>query len=297
MAPAMIERPEPSEAAANDGRPARIALPGGAAWINRAALRRAGLPLEPTALAELLAPLIADRHEVLATYKDDHRSSVQQIDLGGCGCVWKRFRVPRPRRLIHQARHLLRLSPAWRNWRGALRLQRADVRTAEPLMLINVARLGAVTSGLLLPLVEGPTLHRYLRQTADATTAAGGIGWRQLALAHALGRQIGHMTACGLVNGDCKPGNLIVDAACLQGDQPPIVIDQSAIRRRLHDRQVVRMLATLLRTARRTGPIDTRLALTCLKAVRAADPSVAHGLSLTRLARRILAMAKRRQAT
>ena len=50
------------------------------------------------------------------------------------------------------------------------------------------------------------------------------------------------------------------------------------------------MLATLLRTAGRAGPIDTRLALTCLKAIRAADPSFARSLSLTRLARRILAV-------
>ena len=296
MAPAMSERPEPSEAA-NDQRPKWLALPGGAAWINRVALRRAGLPIEPAALAGLLAPLIAGRHEVLATFKDDRRSRVQGIELHGCRCVWKQFLTPRRRRLVYHLRHRLRLSPVWRNWRGALRLQRAGVRTAEPLMLIHAAGLGAHTSGLVLPWVAGPSLHRYLRQAAEAAAGEAPDRRQQLALAQAIGRQIGHMTARGLVNGDCKPSNLIVDAACLQGDRPPVVIDQSTIRPRLYDRQVVRMLATLLRTARRTGPIDTRLALTCLKAVRAADPSVAHGLSLTRLARRILATAKRRQAT
>ena len=98
------------------------------------------------------------------------------------------------------------------------------------------------------------------------------------------------MTAKGLVIRDHKPGNLVVDEACHLGEQTPVIIDQSAVRRRRGDHQVYHMLGTLLRTIGRVGPVTARQGLACLKAMRASDSSFAPDVSLSVVARRVLAL-------
>ena len=267
-------------------------LPDGVAWVNRAAVRRSGLSAEPAAMADLLAPLMTGRQRTIETFKDDHRSRVQRIELAGGVYVWKQSLARPGGRRWSQLRHWLRLSPVWRNWRGAARLARAGVRTAEPLALVQAAYFGPGVYGLVMPSVQGVHAHKYLKQAAAAGDSDVAAARRLVAIARSVGRQIGQMTAQGLVNADHKPGNLLIDEACERDGRTPVIVDQSDIRRRHGNRQVYRMLATLLRTARRAAPISTRQGLACLEGMRKADPSFAGGARLSRVARRVLATAE-----
>ena len=287
----MATRPAPPDyAALKAARPRRLSLPGGTAWLNLPAIQLAGLPAEPTRLAELLTILATGQQKVTEALKDDHRSQVQRIELAGGLYVWKLFSGSPLRRWTCRVRHWFRLSPAWVQWRGAAKLAQAGVRTAEPLALIQSRRLGPGSYGLLMPSIKGPNAHWYLKQGIQIDESNGLTAPRTTLLAQSIGRQIGQMTAQGLVNRDHKPGNLLVDEVCHRGEQTPVIIDQSAIRRRCGDHQVYRMLGTLLRTAGRVEPVPAKQGLACLKAMRASDPSFGSDVSLSEVARRVLAL-------
>lgn len=128
-------------------------------------------------------------------------------------------------------RAALRLSRAWRQVRGAARLERAGIPTARALAVVRARG----HEHLILPALRGETvLSLIVGGDLPKTRAAG--------LARALGRQVARLDSIGLFNRDHKPSNLVVTGWA--GDDPTIaVVDTVAIQRR---RALPRMLFALL---------------------------------------------------
>lgn len=201
--------------------------------------------------------------------KSDRRSQVHRFDAADRRWVAKRYRVREPVARLYRR---LRVSPPWREWKGAARLRRIGVRAVEPLMVIDDDQKPGASGVIVLPYTEGQTLHDLILDTANRTTEEAPRVQRER-IARSLGRQLGRITAAGWVNRDHKPGNLIVDARCREGDEP-VVIDPCGLRRR-SARYVDRMLATLVATIIRIDRLETREALACLNAMCQADPTLA----------------------
>ncbi|MBL9031761.1 MAG: hypothetical protein JNM80_08645 [Phycisphaerae bacterium] len=145
--------------------------------------------------------------------------------------------------VIGAIKSALRLSRAWRQARGAARLERAGIPTARALAVVR-------TRGhehLILPALRG--------ETVLSLVAGGGLPpTRAAGLARALGRQVAQLDAIGLFNRDHKPSNLVVTGWA--GDDPTIaVVDTVAIQRR---RALPRMLFALLVEPLGVGAPPTR---------------------------------------
>ncbi len=175
----------------------------------------------------------------------------------------------RPRPIVTRVYQALRLTPAWRQWRGAAGLVAAGVRCGAPAALVHDRSTGV--QRLLLPFVPGRTLHDLARDSTASTAAC------RRSVARRIGGQIGALLAAGLVNRDHKPTNLILDEAAQRGDAPPTIIDTAGIRRRRSDAQVYRMLAVLDRSLVRAGPVCLRDRVGCLRELLRVDVRLARG--------------------
>ena len=123
--------------------------------------------------------------------------------LGG---VWKR------------AKALLRMTKAWRQWKGAELLRRAEVGSATPLVVLRTSDAEL----LALRHAAGPTLLEVLNE--------GSIEYRSaVAIAEQLAVTMSRMWRHHLVNRDPKPSNIV---RCASGGL--VFIDTVAIRQ---DRQ------------------------------------------------------------
>ena len=269
-------------------------------WTNPPLARELGL--NESALAALLHAVATGEASVEHTYKEDRRSRVQCRRYEGRSWVVKTYRGS-PLRMW--CKHRMRQSTAWREWTAAKWLRAAGIRVIQPIALVHRGPPWRCEQALLMPHVEAPNLAQYLRNAPPEEWHGAG-GWhgqaesaelaradpavahpnplihhrRQRALvAAALGRQIGRLTAAGLINRDHKASNLLIDARCLAGEQP-ILIDPAGLRRRpwwggQGGRRVWRMLALLRKTAREAGPVSPREQLRCLRAALQADPTLA----------------------
>lgn len=181
--------------------------------------------------------------------------------------------------VAERVKSAIRLSPLWREWRGARRLRRAGVRCCQPIAMVR----GRDVRGremLIMPFVEGPTLHRFIREVNEPA--------ERRVVAEATGRQLHRLLHVGLVNRDHKTSNLIIDEACRRGGEQPMLIDPAGLRRATPDR-VARMFARLLETAVKAGAISKREMLTVLRAAFPGRP-----VEERRRARRSIAAAYRR---
>ncbi len=227
-------------------------------WINRSVF--AG----DTDL-DLIDRLVDGGATLVATLKEDGRSLVQAYESGGRRWVVKRYRGPAWKTLAY---HLVRRTPAWREWRYVRRLARRGVRVLALGAIVHEQGWGRWSQTIISPYIEASNLHHCIMQ--------GRIGPDQRRpVARAVGRQIGQMSAAGVVNRDHKSSNLLIDHACLHHGDDPLIIDPAAVKRGSSDGRVFRMLAVLALTAEQAGHESMREKMACLRAALQADRSLA----------------------
>ncbi|MAE62444.1 MAG: hypothetical protein CMJ49_13940 [Planctomycetaceae bacterium] len=209
---------------------------------------------------------------VTEVIKEDERSRVVRVERGGKSWVVKQYHMCR---LKTWAYHVLRRTPAWREWAGGSALAACGVRVNLPMALVH--RAGG--QWLVFEYVAGLSLHEWVRDAGPAMR--GDDAARRRRVAAAIGRQIGGMSGAGKVNRDHKAGNLIIDAVCEQGGEP-MVIDPVGVKGRRGDRGVYQMLAVLDRSVRRAGETTARERVACVKAMLAADGSIARARGTAR---------------
>lgn len=148
--------------------------------------------------AEALAdPAWRDRAEVL---KEDGDVRVLRVEMLGQMVVIKQWNVSRFKRRVQG---VLKGTPAWRHWRGALRLKKEGVRTAEPIALFRCIVEGVKLEILVMEALDGKSLLEHL--------AAGDLSVRQEhVLARAIASQLNTLMNARIRNRDHKPSNLIV---------------------------------------------------------------------------------------
>lgn len=242
-------------------------------WVNEHAMARSGLPVDRVAMTKLLPALLAGTGQLVATLKEDARSLVQMWELEGRRWVIKRYRASAWRTAAH---HLVRHSPAWREWHNARRLRRLQARVVDVLALVHDRRFGRWDQALVTACVDGPNLQQWLRRQST-TPRPGDGGRRRRTMAAAMGAQFGALAARGYVNRDHKAANLLIDRACAQDGAAPLIVDSGRLERKRSDRVAFVALALLAWTAREAGPISLREQLTCLRAVLAADDHLGRG--------------------
>ncbi|MEE9212636.1 MAG: hypothetical protein V3U29_08285 [Phycisphaeraceae bacterium] len=286
----MTDRPDTSHTALS-WRPWRH---GGIEYrVNPVVAQQLELGHDRAALVPFLERLLTAESTPIQTLKDDpNRSVVRHVAVDGRHYVIKRYRVPRWKTWLL---YRLRQSPTWREWYGALRLVRAHRRVSAPLAIVHQPARGREAQVLILPYIEGRALERMIQDGAANHPWRESYRHKRLDLARIVGTQIGRLLTAGIVNRDHKLSNLIMDRACQEHGDEPVIIDPLGLRRRRSDRQVYRMLVMLLRTSERAGPVTTRECMTCLKAVLKTDPSLARHepRRLRAVARHILAMRER----
>lgn len=142
--------------------------------------------------------------------------------------------------------HAVRRTPAWREWAGAWRLERAGVRAVKPVALVHHG-WGRWKQSLVMPYVEGLPLNHFL---ADGSVS----GERRLAVLGHVRRQMEAMVRAGIVNRDHKAANLLVDSTAGAGVEPPVILDAAGLRRAT-PRRVLQMRDLLAHTAGAIRPL------------------------------------------
>lgn len=238
------------------------------------------------------APMTAD---TLAALLRDVRTIERELKCDKHGCVTlhaidgQRWVVKRETRsaFVGMLQHLLRCSSAWRQWRGAERLRNIGVRINEPAALVHE---GGGKQALVLPYVDAVNLHEWLAKPPPEVAAEA-----RLRVARAIGAQMGRITGAGWINRDHKPTNLMIDAACEQRGEQPVLIDLAGIRRRgqlIAPAKALEMFHVMMRAAKRAGPVSLREQLTLLRAAMAEDPTL--GRNAADVARTIATLARAR---
>ncbi|MHB1155238.1 MAG: hypothetical protein ACYC26_00205 [Phycisphaerales bacterium] len=225
-------------------------------------------------IAWIRAPMTADTAAALLR---DTRTVERELKCDKHGCVTlhvidgRRWVVKRETKsaFVGMLRHLLRCSSAWRQWRGAERLRNIGVRINEPVALVHEGR---GKQALVLPYVDAVNLHEWLSAKPRAANV-------RLRVARAIGSQMGRITKAGWINRDHKPTNLMIDAACEQRGEQPVLIDLAGIRRRrgrliAPASKTLEMFHVMMRAAKRAGPVSLREQLTLLRAAMAEDPTL-----------------------
>lgn len=149
----------------------------------------------------LQSPGVLDAAKVL---KAEGKAWVRLVEVSG-----EKFVVKcRPLHTLHRRlQSLYTLGHAHRQWRNALRLKRAKIATAEPLLIAR-ATINTLRCELLaLAYIPGPTLLEVLN---DIRNGRGPGVKKQHEIAHAVGAAIPALLNAKLCNRDHKPSNLIV---------------------------------------------------------------------------------------
>lgn len=231
-------------------------------------------------LAAMVRAVADGNAETERTFKQDRRSTVRLVRHGDDRCVVKTYHLSR---VVSMMYGLLGMNTAQRERRAAERLHAIGIRTLLPVLVPG-------SETLLYPYVEAPTLQDAIGQIEDADT--------RLRVACATGGQLGRLTAAGYINRDHKPTNLLVDAACREQNQQPVLIDPLGLRQRPAGKRgrnrTLEMCHIMLRASARAGAVSTREKVAFLRSAIAADPSLADGRSAATVAREIGQMAAAR---
>jgi len=174
------------------------------------------------------------------------------------GLVIKRWEL---RSIGARVKSGLRMSRAWRHWKGAERLTKAGVRTATCYAIARSKKDGVAVEWLVMDRLPGKTLLRHMAER-DLTHE------QEHKLAEALGATIGKLTNAGIYNRDGKPSNWIVTDPSAAG---LAVIDTVGVRWG-HPPRASAMLTSLMLEALGCG-VAPRRALRW-RAVRAFDRAV-----------------------
>lgn len=243
-------------------------------WIDAGAAQRAGLPSDNSSLQRFIDNLMNGQAELIDTLKDDWRSHVALSHLDNDRWVVKKYLGPPWKTLWY---HLVRRTPAWREWRYARQLRDAGFRVIDLVALIHDRHWGAWSQVLVAPYIDAPTLKEWIRRSPPQTEQSQHDRSVRHTIARTVGQQVGMISAAGLVNRDHKVNNILIDKACESGAKPPLIIDPARVKRRWSQRTVYRTLALLSRTADQAGPVTLKEKMIGLRAVLAADPSLARG--------------------
>ncbi|HZW07018.1 MAG TPA: hypothetical protein VFF65_07830 [Phycisphaerales bacterium] len=156
-------------------------------------------------------------------------------EKGAAGLVVKRWELGTAGARLKAA---LKVSRAWRHWKGAERLTAAGVRTAACYAIARSVKRGVAIEWLVMDRLPGKTLLRHMAD-GDLTVK------QEHALAAAVGEMLERLIAHKRFNRDGKPSNLIVGWS--GGGAPTVsVIDCVAIRGGATEGKLVPMLASLV---------------------------------------------------
>ncbi|MCC6579305.1 MAG: hypothetical protein IT440_02605 [Phycisphaeraceae bacterium] len=215
-------------------------------------------PMDLQALTRLLGDA-GCRQRVL---KQDGRNQVTLYAVEGRPWVVKQEIRETWRMALY---HRLHCSQAWRQWRGARRLDQAGIRINRPAALVH---RGRGVQWLVLPFVPWMTLRDWALKTKSDDP-------RRRCVAQSVGDQAGRITAAGWINRDHKATNLMIHPGCEKQREQPEMIDLAGIRRRSSHRKVRRMFDVLLRTCRADGLFSGAECGLMLEAAIHADASLA----------------------
>lgn len=243
-------------------------------WIDAQTVDALNADGGPAVSGSVIEGLISNA-EVLRDLKDDSRSHVQLVRFGGRLWVRKRIFTPSLKTRLY---HRLRLSPAWREFKGARRLRALGRRVGAPMLLVHERRKKRRRSQTLFtPYSEGPSLQQAIANAPPPSQWTHEDCLQRRRVAEAIGRQIGALLADEVVNRDHKPSNLILDDKCLDEGAEPVIIDVGGLRERRDRKQVFRALAVLWRSATRSGHVTPREGLRCLNALLETYPRLIRG--------------------
>jgi tRNA A-37 threonylcarbamoyl transferase component Bud32 len=181
------------------------------------------------------APTAEDWADALASFnpseaqllKQDSGTAVYRTTMLALAVVIKRWDLTGP---AARLKSLLGASRAHRHWRGADRLLKNNISTAQPYVLARSGR----AQWLVMQALEGKTLLEHMRDQDLSVKQSH-------ALARDIGRQLADFDLAMVYNRDHKPSNLIVVGD--QAQRSVAVIDTVAIRKGLDH---ARMMASLL---------------------------------------------------
>ena len=280
--------PVPATATVADSPPRLrvVRTPGATVWTDDAVSVQLGVDPDDVSVGQLVERLLAPGVEVAHTFKDDRKSLVRRIVVQSRPWVVKHYRGPSWKtRWCHRVRR----TPAWREWIAAGVLARGGVRVLKPWALVHIGPTRCCQQALIMPFVDGLSLHHWLKQRPGSPDPQHRLLHRVVAAA--IGRQIGQITAMGYVNRDHKASNLMIDAVCERGGDP-CLIDPARLKRRVavtaSDDSVALMVARLWRSSRRVGALTVAERLIVMRELLRTDPSA--GCGIRELAGRIDAM-------
>ena len=219
------------------------------------------------AISQLLPNLVNASDAVL---RDDARLRVDLVRDGQHTWVVHHHRLPA---MATGLGHLLRRTPAWRQWEGARRLEELGVRVGRPLALAHGWIGGEYRQAVVLPHVTGRSLATWLRDGERFPLTEGDRRDRRR-IAAAAGAQFGRISAAGYIDHGYDPGRVVIDAACEQHGEQPMLADAGDLRRRRGRSQMCRHLGRIWERCGEIGPIARTEAMRFVIAAREADPSL-----------------------
>lgn len=144
---------------------------------------------------------------VLRVKEGLHRT-VHRVDLDGGTVYVKRYRC---QRWWHAARHIVRSSPARREWERAVEIARRGVATVQPLACGEAIRGGAVWDSFLVTqaIGDGCSVEDYVSTVLPLLPAETRIRARRL-LFDGLARFVARVHRAGIWHDDLHAGNILI---------------------------------------------------------------------------------------
>jgi len=212
---------------------------------NGTAIAAEGVP--PTLVERLLAdPEAVIRRGLKRPVKISHGSVLVEAELPLGGRMTRvAYKQYRPRSRWKAICHLLRRSPARRDWTAAQRLVALGIATARPVLLVEPAAPRLRRRSYLATEWIAGSLNLHLWGWELAELPLNDRLERAARCAEGLGRLIGRLHGCGVAHRDLKGANLlVVDRG---GRIATWLVDVAGARfvRRLSDRRRARNLARL----------------------------------------------------
>lgn len=237
----------------------------GKVWLN---------PDTPSINAHDVAQILVQTNDINShqLIKSDQGTSVLKVTHNNQHYIVKQYQLSGYKKSLYQ---WVKRTPAWREWHGAFRLHRANLRTAIPLALIHHAANPAsnpafITQSLITPFIEGLTLGDLIKSPEHLPPDISRID-----IASAIGNQIGHMTRAQIINRDHKVRNLIINLPTLNQNTEPVIIDPAGLRKlRPGLSQLTTMLGLLKLTALQHGHVSPEEQLTVVNAITNTNPTL-----------------------